>query len=54
MRKATKIVYSLSMLACLGGIFLHWMQGDSIIWPAIALLWCMNAFLTEYKTYNDE
>lgn len=52
MRRLVKIVYIVSMLACLGGIYLNWRLGESITWPAIALFWCMNAYLNEYKRYE--
>lgn len=54
MRKFTKVIYIVSMLACLGGVILHLKMGNSITWPAVALFWCMNAFLTEYKQHEDE
>jgi len=49
MNKISKIVYLFAMLGCVLGIYVEWKSEDSIVWPAIALLWCMNSFMSEFK-----
>lgn len=49
MDKISKIIYFTSALLCSMGIALNWYIGESITWPAIALFWCINSFMNEFK-----
>jgi len=53
MKKSIKILYGLSMVGCVGGILLHWKTGQDLLWPTIALIWCINAFSNELKNYDE-
>jgi hypothetical protein len=53
MRKLNKVIYGVTIFACIGGIYLNWSLGDDIIWPAVALIWVMNSLTNEFKK-NDE
>lgn len=52
MRKSIRILYTVSIIACIGGMYVNWKQGEDIIWPAIACMWCFNAFINEFKNYD--
>ena len=49
MKTTIRILYLVTMLCCALGIYVEWKTGDSVVWPAIALFWCINAFTYEFK-----
>jgi len=53
MRKFHKLVYGITIFACIGGIYINWKMGDDIIWPSVALIWVINSLTNEFKHYDE-
>ena len=44
-----KIIYSLTFVGLIMAIILEWTMGNHITWPAIALFWAFQSFLSDRK-----
>jgi hypothetical protein len=54
MSKWSKLLYSMSIFAFAGGIWLEWSEGNRVIWPACALIWCVNSLLCEHLSNREK
>jgi hypothetical protein len=54
MKNYLKVIYLISTIAIIISIGIRLTTDKDIVWPVIALLWCVNAAQSDYKLTNKK
>jgi hypothetical protein len=49
-----KVIYGLTFVGLILAIGLEWSMGNHVTWPAIALFWAFQSFLSDRKIHKLE